>query len=75
MNPEQSRLRQEEKTENAQANISGAAQEAQEFATVDDLLRHDAAQHPVPPEVAERLNQSLAAEPAPQPSWFKRLFH
>lgn len=45
-----------------------------EFATVEDMLRYDAAQTPVPPELAERVNRSLAGEEtAPKPSWFQRL--
>ena len=42
---------------------------AREFATAEELLRYDAAQTPVPPEVAQRLAQSLAAEPPKRPWW------
>lgn len=46
---------------------------AQEFMAVEDLLRHDAAQTPVPPNVAGRLRESLAREPRPAASWWRRL--
>jgi len=52
-----------------------AAQNAvQEFATVEDLLRHDAAQTTVPTGIAERLQKSSADCPRPNRSWWKRLF-
>lgn len=38
---------------------------AKEFASAEDLLRHDAAQTAVPPAVQERLRRSLAQEPKP----------
>ena len=46
-----------------------------EFATADELLRTDAAQTAVPPEIGERLKQSAAtiAPPAAQPWWKKLL--
>jgi len=49
-------------------------QSAREFASVEDLLRHDAAHTTVPPAVAERVRDSIAREaPAPKP-WWQRLF-
>jgi hypothetical protein len=45
-----------------------------EFQNAEDLLRHDAAQTAVPPEIARRLSQSIAqAKPAPRPWWRKLL--
>ncbi|HTH46333.1 MAG TPA: hypothetical protein VMB21_02355 [Candidatus Limnocylindria bacterium] len=47
---------------------------AREFATPEELLRHDRTHTPVPPAVSERLEQSLAAEkPAKPKPWWKRL--
>jgi hypothetical protein len=43
------------------------------FETAEQLLRHDAAQTPVPPEIARRLNKSVAESPPPRRSWW-RLF-
>lgn len=59
----------------AQANQQASASESVgEFATPEELLRHDAAQTPVPPEVADRLRASLDAEPATKPaSWWRRI--
>jgi hypothetical protein len=46
---------------------------AREFATPEELLRHDAAQTEVPPTVSERLNESLQREPKPTRSLWRRL--
>jgi hypothetical protein len=46
---------------------------AREFATAEELLRHDAAQTKVPPSVAERLDKSLQDEPKPTRSLWRRL--
>ena len=45
-----------------------------EFASPEELLRHDAIHTPVPPAIAERLKKSLGEEasPSPQP-WWRRL--
>jgi hypothetical protein len=45
-----------------------------EFASAEEMLRHDAGQTPVPPAVAERLQQSVAQEPKPSRSLWQRLF-
>lgn len=46
---------------------------AREFATSEELFRHDAAQTEVPPVVAERLNKSIQGLPRPSRSWWQRL--
>jgi hypothetical protein len=46
---------------------------AQEFKNVEELLRHDAAQTPVPSEIARRLNQSAAETPLPRRPWWRRI--
>ena len=74
MNSEQTRLRQQEQSVAAHAETQQVQQNAAEFSTVDDLLRHDSGLHPVPPEVAERIDASIAAEPKPERPWFKKLF-
>lgn len=43
-----------------------------EFASVEELLRHDAKQTSVPPAIAQRLNRSLQNEPCPPRSWWRR---
>ena len=45
-----------------------------EFETVEDLIRHDSSQVEVPPEIAIRLNESIAAEPKATKPWFKKIF-
>lgn len=47
--------------------------EAREFATTDELLRHDASQTGVPPAVAQRLGASIQREPPPGRPWWRRL--
>jgi hypothetical protein len=47
---------------------------AQEFENVEQLLRYDAAQTSVPPEIAKRLNESVAKSPLPKRPWWKRIF-
>jgi hypothetical protein len=45
----------------------------QEFSTVEELLRHDAAQTAVPAGLADRLQKSSAEFPRPNRSWWKKL--
>jgi hypothetical protein len=45
-----------------------------EFASVDEMLRFDAEQTPVPPEIAQRLKKSTDAEPAADRAWWRRFF-
>ena len=47
---------------------------AREFATVEEMLRHDALHTPVPPAIAHRLKESIGQLPPPQRSWWQRLF-
>ena len=44
-----------------------------EFASAEDVLRHDASQTIVPPAVAERLARSIQDEPKPARSWWRRM--
>jgi hypothetical protein len=45
-----------------------------EFATMEEMLRFDAAQTSVPLSVAQRLQRSSADCPKPSPSWWQRFF-
>jgi hypothetical protein len=76
MSAEQSKLRQQAEQEQTSAQVQNTLNhgEVKEFATVDDLLRYDSEQNPVPGEVAERLGKSLEAEPKPELPWYKKLF-
>lgn len=52
-----------------------SGQVAKEFASAEEMLRHDLQQTQVPPEVTLRLNQSLAKESSGRPrSWWQRIF-
>ena len=76
MNPEFSKLKHEERTDSEaelKSDQESQQQAKQEFAGVDEMLRFDSHQNPVPAEVAERLNRSIAAEPKPERSWLKKL--
>ncbi len=53
---------------NAQGQHTSAHAAAAEFDSPEALLRHDAAQTPVPPELAARLCESLHDEPPTPPS-------
>jgi hypothetical protein len=45
-----------------------------EFATPEEMLRHDALHTPVPPTIAHRLRESIG-KPAPRvQSWWRRWF-
>jgi hypothetical protein len=44
-----------------------------EFATAEEAIRADAAQTTPPPEIAERLNESIAAEPKKSESFWSKL--
>lgn len=75
MNPPSSQLRQQttEQVTSGQAHIS-QSETVREFATPEELLRHDRAQTEVPAAVTERLERSLAAEPPTETKpWWKRL--
>ena len=46
---------------------------AREFSNSDELLRYDAAQTAVPPEIARRLQKSVGAETKPSQPWWRRI--
>jgi len=46
---------------------------AREFASVEELLRYDAAQTTVPPGIAARLSQAAGELPKGRSSWWKRI--
>jgi hypothetical protein len=50
-----------------------SASAGQEFATPEALLRHDAIHTPVPPRIAERLAESIAASTPPPKPWWRRI--
>ena len=71
----QNRLTSKTHTEEQQLNAQQTRQEgSQEFASVDDMLRHDALHTPVPPAIAHRLEKSISEAPRSNGSWWRRLF-
>jgi hypothetical protein len=50
-----------------------ASEGSQEFGNADDVLRYDASQTAVPPDIARRLQISLGTAPS-KVSWWKKLF-
>lgn len=50
-------------------------QAAREFASVEEMLRHDAVHTPVPPRIAVRLQESINNETPTTPPrpWWRRL--
>jgi hypothetical protein len=71
MERESSQLRHHEQQESATLNQTQHT--AIEFASVEEMLRHDASQTPVPSAIAERLHDSIALEPQPTRAWWRRL--
>jgi hypothetical protein len=67
-------FQQRQRAEADTAHDQRAAPKALEFATAEELLRHDAAQITVPEELSGRLAESARNEPPDQP-WWKRLFN
>ena len=71
----QIKLNSQEQQQAQQQSASQQAQEetALEFATPEELLRHDALHTPVPPTIAHRLQESIGKTPPPSQSWWRRL--
>jgi hypothetical protein len=71
----QNRLTSKTHTEEQQLNAHQARQDAvREFASVEDMLRHDASHTPVPPAIAHRLEKSISEAPRSRGPWWRRLF-
>lgn len=75
MNPPKKLISRQQAEEQQQSVTQETTQteSAREFATVEEMLRHDALHTPVPPSIERRLEQSIEKEPAPA-SWWRRLF-
>ena len=57
------------------SEVNAGQASVREFASTEDLLRHDASQTPVPPAIAERLARSIQNEPKPARSWWRRILN
>ena len=66
-------------TPQEQEQLAATQQQAQsssvhEFASVEEMLRHDALHTPVPPFIAHRLEKSIGESPPPPGrAWWRRL--
>ena len=69
----ETKLTPQEQEQLAAAQQQTQASSAQEFASVEEMLRHDALHTPVPPSIGRRLQESLARLPAARSSWWRRL--
>jgi hypothetical protein len=77
MNPPKKVTVHQESEEQQQATSAQQAQQEteREFASVEEMLRHDALHTPVPPAIAHRLQESVSQLPAPsRRSWWRRIF-
>jgi hypothetical protein len=74
--PSNSRLQHQQQEQSSEQQITDQKHGRREFASVEDLLRHDATQVTPPPAIAERLRVSLETEQQPdtRESWWRRLF-
>ena len=54
------------------AEVKAQQTATREFASVEEVLRHDAGQTAVPPGIAERLAQSVQKVPPPERAWWQR---
>jgi hypothetical protein len=76
MDPKRQKLEQQQHQETrplgGEQELRGEAH--REFATVDDLLREDAALTVPPEALAHKVAQSVAALPARSGSWWSRWF-
>jgi hypothetical protein len=63
------KLQEEQRLDQQQSH----EQSVREFATVEQMLRHDALHTPVPPAITQRLNESIGQLPAPPRPWWRRL--
>lgn len=75
MKPQSTKLQQQQKEETAEVQAQKQQAVARGFATVEEMLRFDALQHPVPESVKTRLTESVQKEPQPEKprSWWRSL--
>jgi hypothetical protein len=71
--------RQSKLTQQQQEQLAAQQQQqqgsAQEFNSVEEMIRHDALHTPVPPRIAERLDDSISQlPPPPAKAWWRRFF-
>ena len=71
----ETKLIQQEQEQLAAAQKQTQASGAHEFAGVEEMLQHDALHTPVPPTIAQRLEESVRdLPPPPARGWWRRFF-
>ena len=72
----QTKLTRQEREQLAAGQQQTQSPTAREFASVEEMLRHDALHTPVPPTIAHRLEESVGQSPPPPPgrAWWRRFF-
>ncbi len=71
----ESKLTQKEREQLAAEQQQTQSASAREFASVEEMLRHDAVHTPVPPNIAYRLEESVKQlPPASTRAWWRRFF-
>jgi hypothetical protein len=68
---QQKKFSQEQQHEEIQHTPSHVGRE---FASAEEMLRFDASKITVPPEIAQRLQQSACHLPPPRTGWLRRIF-
>jgi len=53
---------------------SSQQQDKLEFKDAEEAIRFDSTRTPVPPQIQQRIKDSVAQEPAPAKTWWSRLF-
>jgi hypothetical protein len=70
MEPNSSKLQQRQET----AEQTTQHPPRHEFATVEEMIRHDASRTEPPAAIADRLADSISKEPRPARAWWRRWF-
>jgi hypothetical protein len=71
----QTKLTPQEQEQLATGQQQTQSSSPQEFASVEEMLRHDALHTPVPPNIEHRLADSISQlPPPPARGWWRRFF-
>lgn len=75
MNRPFSKLNQKQQEQTVEQTQTQQQPQGREFANVEEMLRFDSTQTPVPGQIAQRLQKSVDREQiSPPKPWWKRLF-
>jgi hypothetical protein len=64
---------QQKQQEEQQTTAASETKSEVTFASTEEMIRADIAENPPPPEIAERLNESIANEPKKSASFWEKL--